>query len=169
MPRHATKTSFKKGHVPWYKLQGIKSIRQIEWVNDKITKTREEKEAAGLYDHSKVREMMRKRRGMLHPQWKGGFTRRGGYPAININGSQTQLHKLVAQQTLGRCLRPRETVHHIDGDKENYRPGNLFICSSQGQHNRIHGTMENCMFALFKRGIVSFNPEKGAYECLPID
>lgn len=47
-------------------------------------------------------------------------------------------HRVVAERTLGRALRPGEVVHHIDGDKRNNAPGNLMV-TTQRMHMREHG------------------------------
>ena len=48
------------------------------------------------------------------------------------------LHRVVAEQTLDRKLRPGEVVHHLDEDKSNNSPENLVICSSASVHRRYH-------------------------------
>ena len=35
-------------------------------------------------------------------------------------------HRVIAEQNLGRSLRPGEVVHHLDEDKTNNSPENLF-------------------------------------------
>lgn len=47
-------------------------------------------------------------------------------------------HRIVAEQILGRPLRPGEVVHHIDGDKRNNSPENLMIFASQKDHAAWH-------------------------------
>lgn len=47
------------------------------------------------------------------------------------------LHRIVAEQLLGRALRPGEIVHHRDGDTENNHPDNLQVMT-QAEHARIH-------------------------------
>jgi len=37
------------------------------------------------------------------------------------------LHRLVAEQTVDRKLRPGEVVHHLDEDKYNNSPENMVI------------------------------------------
>jgi len=46
-------------------------------------------------------------------------------------------HRVVAEQMLGRDLKPDEIVHHIDNDKRNNDPSNLQIMN-QVEHARLH-------------------------------
>lgn len=47
-------------------------------------------------------------------------------------------HRIVAEQILGRPLKPGEVVHHINRDKRDNRPENLMIFSSQREHAAYH-------------------------------
>lgn len=47
-------------------------------------------------------------------------------------------HRIIATIKLGRPLKPGEVVHHIDGDKQNNSPENLFVFTSQGEHALWH-------------------------------
>lgn len=51
-------------------------------------------------------------------------------------------HRRVAEQMLGRPLRPGEVVHHIDHDRHNNSPENLMIFSSQAEHAAYHARKE---------------------------
>jgi hypothetical protein len=48
------------------------------------------------------------------------------------------VHRAVAEQKLGRSLQPGETVHHKDGNKQNFAPDNLEVLTGQSAHARIH-------------------------------
>lgn len=50
-------------------------------------------------------------------------------------------HRIVAEQMLGRPLKPGEVVHHIDGDKRNNHPDNLMIFPNQGDHAAHHAAL----------------------------
>lgn len=85
-------------------------------------------------------------RGKDHPRWAGGTRKTGdGYilqyapwhPFARKGGFVYQ-HRLVAEQKLGRLLRPGEVVHHIDGDKANNDPENLQVFPSNIEHMRLH-------------------------------
>jgi hypothetical protein len=47
-------------------------------------------------------------------------------------------HRIVAEQILGRALKPGEVVHHIDENHRNNSPSNLQVLPSQAEHARLH-------------------------------
>lgn len=47
-------------------------------------------------------------------------------------------HRIVAEAVLGRQLSPDEVVHHINENKQDYRPENLAVFPSQAIHARCH-------------------------------
>lgn len=79
-------------------------------------------------------------RGNLSPTWKGKVAKNHDYRVLTINGMRVLEHRHVMEQTLGRKLRPGETVHHKNTKRADNRPGNLELCASQGQHNNHHAT-----------------------------
>ena len=84
--------------------------------------------------------------GPDHVSWKGGrITDASGYVRVKViieddaelagptfAGGYVQEHRLVMARKLGRQLTKDETVHHVDGDKQNNDPGNLQL--RQGRH-----------------------------------
>ena len=48
------------------------------------------------------------------------------------------LHRVVAEEMLGRPLAKGEVVHHIDENKQNNDPSNLMVFPSQVEHMRFH-------------------------------
>jgi hypothetical protein len=56
------------------------------------------------------------------------------YPKIR----QQHLHRVVAEQKLGRKLERGEIVHHLDGDKFNNHQDNIEVLPSQSEHFKRH-------------------------------
>jgi len=52
------------------------------------------------------------------------------------------LHRVVAEQGLGRKLKRNEVVHHLDGNKLNNDPDNLIVMTRQ-EHSRLHGKLNH--------------------------
>lgn len=80
--------------------------------------------------------------GDRNQSWKGGTTTdKHGYrlvlapdhPHAN-SGGYVREHRLVMERALGRPLRRREVVHHLDGDRANNDPSNLAVYASNGAH-----------------------------------
>jgi hypothetical protein len=44
------------------------------------------------------------------------------------------VHRAVAEEKLGRGLKPGEVVHHEDGNKQNNVPENIRVFASQREH-----------------------------------
>ncbi len=89
-----------------------------------------------------------------------------GYVAVKVDNSGTwrNEHSLVMEAQIGRRLGAKEIVHHIDGNRANNRPENLFLCRDRKHHNEVHRSQDKAMRALLADGQVVF--EGGRYEAV---
>lgn len=90
--------------------------------------------------------------GKNNINWKGGITiNSSGYVLIRVHKNHhlanrngyAYLHRLVAEQKLGRRLMKNEVIHHIDRDKQNNEPENIRITKSIFHHMVNHRIREN--------------------------
>lgn len=80
--------------------------------------------------------------GKHNPHWKGGrMTDKQGYILVKMRGHHlanrhgyVREHRLIAEDMLGRALRPGEVVHHIDGNPANNDPDNLSVYQTNASH-----------------------------------
>ncbi|GAH87912.1 unnamed protein product [marine sediment metagenome] len=90
-------------------------------------------------------KMSKSSSGELASRWKGGRLKERNYiivlkhnhPYCNPNGYVYE-HRLVMEKHLGRYLKPRETIHHINGNGYDNRIENLRLFKDGIEHLKWH-------------------------------
>ena len=98
-----------------------------------------------------------------------GTTRRDahGYTLVKVHagkGRWALQHALVMEKIIGRPLARTELIHHINGDRGDNRPENLYLCRSRSHHNAVHGSQDTALRLLLAAGYVRFTD--GRYEAV---
>lgn len=69
---------------------------------------------------------------------KGFSLKPSGYYEVTFGDNKSRsVHRLIAEEKIGRRLKPNEFVHHVDGDKTNNDPSNLEVMT-RAEHTSIH-------------------------------
>lgn len=160
-----------KTHSPGVQKEMVKRYRSGESAT-KIAKS------MGLYATSVGRVLKRNgitmrdtRSGENHPSWKGGRTGKGDNyigiwkPEHERADSQGYVyeHTLVMEEKIGRLpIKGKEVIHHIDLDKHNNDPNNLYLCGYI-EHTTLHRDLDRLVKPMLEMGLLEFDCEQGKY------
>jgi hypothetical protein len=113
-------------------------------------------------------------RGKESKQWKGGRRVDGfGYIKLHMPGhpfadstNYVREHLAVVTEKYGHdYVRDRGgVVHHINGEKQDNRPENLYVCT-HSENKAFNSQLLNMAFQLVNAGIIQFDHEAGKYRC----
>lgn len=106
-------------------------------------------------------------KGEGHSQWKGGRGIKSGYWTIYnpthpraLNIGRVYEHIIVAEKKYNKLIKKREPIHHIDFDRLNNNPKNLYLCKDIKEHMNLHSSLEEVARKLFKQGKLRFRNGK---------
>lgn len=77
-------------------------------------------------------------------RWNGGRRITAGYVQVLCpdhplaSRGYVMEHVLVAERALGRTIPRKHPVHHVNGRRQDNRPGNLVICENARYHQLLH-------------------------------
>lgn len=72
-----------------------------------------------------------------------GHTQADGYRKVTVNGKKIKEHRHAMELKLGRELLPDETVHHVNGKRDDNRPENLELWTGMhGNGQRVEDLVE---------------------------
>lgn len=161
------RTHFPKGHIPWNKGLNKETSSLVAQIAQKTSRALKNRPMPKPSNYS---EIMRRtnppmaRKYDIHgyvwlylPKYKG--SKRG-----KLNWGRIYEHRYVMEQYLGRILLSIETIHHLDGNKENNDLNNLVLCGNVSEHTLLHQKEQKFVEALIAQGIVYYDEKSKDFK-----
>lgn len=105
--------------------------RKAKRVRDRATKERARRVAGADELPIRARDRWVDEQGRVRYRRNGRWKMRNGYIYVRLpDGGRVYEHRQVMERHLGRALFPKETVHHINGVRDDNRLENLELWSS---------------------------------------
>ena len=118
----------------------------------------------------RIKISRRKIKGKYHGNWNNNQKISKGYIKIRDfshpradSGGYVFKHILVAEEKYGRFIKRSEPIHHINGNKVDNSPDNLYLCKDNTEHKKIHN-MTKLIKPLLDKGIIIFDKKEGVYK-----
>ena len=179
------KSSLAKDRLALVKCETCLETRWVQWMSNYKKPLHPCKSCSTIKHNTGTRRTLAQRKRMGTSQRTKGWRLQSGYkqvyvegyhprkhtPDQNNKGNYVLEHLLVMEGKIGRPVKESELVHHIDGDKLNNSPENLYLFtgSTHGDarrlHNAAHQSAENLTIELLRRGLVVF--KEGRYTMTP--
>lgn len=97
--------------------------------------------------------------GDKSPGWKGGrgFHKQSNTWWLTVNGERIIEYRHIASQILNRKLNKGEVIHHINGNRSDNNPKNLYLFSSESKHQKYHQTLYHYILSKMEDGIINLS------------
>ncbi len=137
----------KKGNIPWNKGLTKQTDKRLHY--ERPTKIQKGQRLSPKTEFKKGQKpWIASQKGFFagsnNPAWKGGRVLQNGYIYIHSpnhpnhdNKNYVQEHRLIAEKYLNRYLEKFEVIHHINRNRQDNRPENLYLFTKR-KHDKFH-------------------------------
>jgi DNA-directed RNA polymerase subunit RPC12/RpoP len=114
------------------------------------------KKSKAKFTKKYISKIQQKYQGTSHRDINGYILIKNYYhPDANSHGDMLE-HRLIMENIIGRRLKKKEIVHHIDENRKNNKKKNLYLCKNRIHHSNIHVSFWKLLPELLERKIIVF-------------